>query len=370
VLGIDSRVLRELRDAYGGVRLRECGQHHVEKQRRGQRVNASLEAGSDAGLVKFLLHRTARRVEEGTRDLRARPRVDAAERFVPEGHAVEQTDDRLHGGTDTACLDQRTDDVRRRSSLVRERRIGVKRAAGSAPGGAELCSHDLQERQRVVTSGSVSPRDEHAEQFVAAFHGNRGERPGADLEAQRRALARREVGDEAHERCREVAGGRRRPPRGSGVDARDRAGANVQGRQRLAEDGLDTRERLGLDSIGNQPDTVTIELGEVAAKPEVAQTSPGELEQLIACLGAGHAPAQLRERSQRTARRVRVRVLLLHLVAGSDAPAADPMTSLSQGVINRRPACGITFWPEHRANCDGPRYYPVTAWDGIASHWS
>src|ERR1035441_5053236 len=109
------------------------------------------------------------------------------------------------------------------------------------------------------------------------------------------------------------------------MDARDRVGPQVQAAERLPENRLDASDRLGLDRIGEQPDPVPVELGEVAAEPEIAEASTGQLEQLIPRLSSGDAAAQLRKRAQRTPRRIAMKLLGLHSVAGSDAPAAVPM---------------------------------------------
>jgi hypothetical protein len=86
---------------------------------------------------------------------------------------------------------------------------------------------------------------------------------------------------------------------------------------------------------------IALELGKVAAEAEVAEATAGEFEQLVSRLGPRDAAAELRERAQRAPRRVGVRLLLCHFVAGSDAVSAEPLTCMSQGDINRRPSCGI-----------------------------
>ena len=81
---------------------------------------------------------------------------------------------------------------------------------------------------------------------------------------------------------------------------------------------------------------VTLELGEVAPESEVAQAPAGELEQLVPRLGSRDAATQLGERAQRAPRRVRAETSPVASRRGSAAPSADPMTSMSQGTINRR----------------------------------
>ena len=46
----------QLRKAVRGIRLRERGEHDVEKQRRRRRVRVRAEPRTDAGLIELLLH--------------------------------------------------------------------------------------------------------------------------------------------------------------------------------------------------------------------------------------------------------------------------------------------------------------------------
>ena len=64
VLGTDPGIIGELRQPFCRIGLRQRRQHHVEEQRRGQRVNASGEPRANAGLVELLLHRLAGGVEQ------------------------------------------------------------------------------------------------------------------------------------------------------------------------------------------------------------------------------------------------------------------------------------------------------------------
>ena len=76
--------------------------------------------------------------------------------------------------------------------------------------------------------------------------------------------------------------------------------------------------------IREQPDLITLELGEVASEPEVAEAAAGDVEQLVSRFGPRDAAAQLRERAQRAPRRVGVSLLRLHFVAGSDCADSGP----------------------------------------------
>ena len=65
------------------------------------------------------------------------------------------------------------------------------------------------------------------------------------------------------------------------MDARDGARPEAEGGQRLAEDHLDSGERLGLDGVREQSDPVAVQLGYVASESEISERSPDELEQLV-----------------------------------------------------------------------------------------
>src|SRR5580700_8121998 len=138
------------------------------------------------------------------------------------------------------------------------------------------------------------------------------------------------------------------------MDAGNRGGLQVEGRERLAEDGLDPADRFGLEPIGDQPDAIAFELGQIAAETEFAQTAAGELEQLITRSGSRDAAAQRRERSERASRRVRVRILLWHRnrrigcsIGGPDDKPVAGRHQWASGIWERRLRCPA-LRPRHR----------------------
>jgi hypothetical protein len=118
------------------------------------------------------------------------------------------------------------------------------------------------------------------------------------------------------------------------VDAGDRVGAEREAAEGPAEDRLDPGEGLGLDRVGQEPHTVTLEFGEQAAKAEVTQARSRHDEQLVPRLGSCEAAAERREGAQRPPYGIALRRFLVHPNAGSTARAAGPMTSMSQAEIN------------------------------------
>jgi hypothetical protein len=118
-------------------------------------------------------------------------------------------------------------------------RHGARRSAEAPPGRAELRRHHLQEGACVESAATTAPGDEDPEELVAALNWDGDEGTRADLVPERDALARRQVGHEAHQRRRQVGAGRGRASGGGCVDARDRTGAQVEAGERLPEDRLD-----------------------------------------------------------------------------------------------------------------------------------